>query len=574
MVDTLPQHWQRSMRHVRNRLTGQFFLRTLFVVMPVCLLALLVCLTAFLWIRIPISVDFRWILLGLFTVLGVILSLAFALWNYPTTELCAAEIDLRFGLKERLSTYIWLDEKNANTLAGQALRDDLQNRSMADSLSQKFPIKLSWPAISITLFMLGLSLLMVIFDIPMFNSGEPNLANLPMTPLGEKQAEVVAENRQKLQKLVAAQKQDQAELTKEMKEILADIEKVTKEDLDPNDPEDVREQVQKIRDVEQKIQERIDRLQGEQERKRKLAQELAQMEKAFGKKNETPDGPAKDLMEALKKGDAEKIDKEIAKLQEQMENQKIDEEQQKKLQEQIEALQNRLPEEKQLAQKQEALEKQLEKFAKENQPEGNSQDKEKLAQEKKEIQNQLNNLETLKEVAKNAKECQQCLKQGDGKKAAEKLAQMAKDMKDLNGQMQLMQNKLNEDEKKQIAKMQANRAQLQQIREQMLAQLDNQNRNQNGKDGMATGPRPSQETDPTKSVEERTKGEFNKDTQLTISGYRSGGSFKKIPAKQMHSSFRESQQRAQEVIEQQRIVPQEAEILRQYFEKLSGEKSK
>jgi GNAT superfamily N-acetyltransferase len=74
--------------------------------------------------------------------LGMVYSI-FNLWRRSTSQLDAAvEVDRRFGLKERLSSALALDEQAAGSSVGQALIADAEGRAARIDVRDQFPIRL------------------------------------------------------------------------------------------------------------------------------------------------------------------------------------------------------------------------------------------------------------------------------------------------------------------------------------------------------------------------------------------------------------------------------------------------
>jgi hypothetical protein len=69
-------------------------------------------------------------------------------------------------------------------------------------------------------------------------------------------------------------------------------------------------------------------------------------------------------------------------------------------------------------------------------------------------------------------------------------------------------------------------------------------------------------------VQEDDKGE------LRISGFRRGGTFSRIPAREVGGAFRQAQQDAPGAIERQRVPPDAADIITGYYDNLVGNKNR
>jgi hypothetical protein len=76
-----------------------------------------------------------------------------------------------------------------------------------------------------------------------------------------------------------------------------------------------------------------------------------------------------------------------------------------------------------------------------------------------------------------------------------------------------------------------------------------------------------------KIVPQRQKGESDPKAQQRITGFMKGGTFARVPSKEVGGAFRQAVQDAPEAIERQRIPnPEAADMVKGYFQKLGGQR--
>lgn len=170
-----------------------------------------------------------------------------------------------------------------------------------------------------------------------------------------------------------------------------------------------------------------------------LAKELEQRRQQLGGDNALKEqlqklkdmgaGPADKAAQAMKQGDWSKALQEIDKLAKEIRDGKLDKAAQEQLAKQLEKMKDKLEAAAEAHQQAMAdLKKQIEQ----QQRQGNLAKAGELQQKLDQMQKQQAQMDRLQQLAKQMAQAQQGLKQGDGKKAADAMAQMAKQL----GQMQ------------------------------------------------------------------------------------------------------------------------------------------
>jgi hypothetical protein len=91
-----------------------------------------------------------------------------------------------------------------------------------------------------------------------------------------------------------------------------------------------------------------------------------------------------------------------------------------------------------------------------------------------------------------------------------------------------------------------------------------------GGQGPPGGRRPvGEEPKNSKIKDDRLPGQLDPSGQMQISGFSRGGTFSKIPAREVGGAFKQAVQEAPEAIERQQIPPDAADIAKGYFQKLA-----
>jgi hypothetical protein len=342
-------------------------------------------------------------------------------WTYlfRLPELDAAiELDRRFGLKERVSSSLALDESDLETPAGKALLNDTVSRVRKLDVEAKFPLVMN------------------------------NRAWLPVPPLALAIAFCfLADPTQSLQSDAVA---NTVEIKKQIKESLAPLPKQIgqiREKAEENKMPELADQLRKLeegsRDLAKKDE--TDRTQALsklndlakelEQRKEKLAEGGKFKEQLAAMKN-LPTGPADKLAQDLKNGEFNKALKELDKLQKLLAQGKLDPQQQKELADQMNAMKESMQKMVDAQQKmQEKLQEQVEK-AKQA---GDTKTAQNLQQQLNQLQMQQPQMNKMKDLASKMGQCSQCMKDGNSGEAQMALNKMAADLQAMQAEMSEME---------------------------------------------------------------------------------------------------------------------------------------
>lgn len=417
---------KRQVGRAQRRLIGQQFLSivvwSLFATLLVAAIGLAVPKIWALNLKADVW-TYSWIGGGL--ALGL---LAASIWTYVVRRSsidAAIELDRRFGLKERVSSTLALNEQERASEVGQALVEDAIRKVGRIDVSEQFRVQPNW---RFALPVIPAAVITGLLFVP--DAALENKATASTQAQAEIKKKVTAEIEKLKQKLnKPAEKKPETEeelqtdnLLKEVSKKLNDLQ--NKEGLD-------KKQVQiKINEMAKDIEKRQQELGGAKEMKKQLDR-LGKVEQ----------GPAEKLADALKDGDFKEAMKQLEQLKDNMKDGKLDDKAKEQLAKQLDQLQQKLNDmamEKKEAR--EKLEQEINKKLAQGDNEGAQKLQEKLDQMNKGGKQAENMLDKL---AQKMGQCAECMKQGNGgdpKEAGEKLDQLAKAMKEAQDQLDQLQN--------------------------------------------------------------------------------------------------------------------------------------
>ena len=296
-------HLLKEIRRVQRRMALQRFLD----VLGWCWLASLVAAAFVIGTArfYPLGIaDWQW-LAGLLAAGLAAAAVRALLFATPPLE-AAMEIDHRFALKERVSSALAMHPADRETVAGQALIDDADERLRHIAIAEKFPVR---PPRRILLPLLPALLIVavMVFRPPLTETvAEATEAAAVQPPLEVKKS---AEDLR--QRLVERRKQAEKDGLKDATELLKQLEERTKELQKQTQREQALVQ---LKDLAQVLQERRQQLGGGSEALKRQMEKIANV----------PRGPADELAKALSKGDFQKAAQALEKLQKELAGSKID----------------------------------------------------------------------------------------------------------------------------------------------------------------------------------------------------------------------------------------------------------
>jgi hypothetical protein len=531
---------ERQVRRARRRLIWQVLAHHVLLGASIALLvaAAWFLIQPFALARLDEAV--RWAVPAAFLGAGVLAALVRTWLTAPNRIAAALAVDERFVLRERVTTLLTLSQAQADSSVGQALLDDVHQRVSGLTMGERFPLTLPWRTTVAPLGALTIAALALCFE-PFLSSLRFNFGGTQTAQAYDvREAEQQLDN---LRKVTALPKNALEPKTEELKELEAEWDKLINRQLDLNDQEKVRERVNELRKLEDKLKDRLESVKEKVEKNDALRRELDKL--AAGDKK-LQDGPAKDFHDALAKGQFAKAKDVLEKLQKDLKNDKLSKDEQKKLAEQFRQIQQKL---QRLLDENETI-KQLEKDAAEGKLDPEAL--ERAMEQFKDLQD-LGNV--LGDLAKG-------LGQGRGDEAGEALARALRQLGDIE---------LSEEELKKLLKCEGD------LDEALKALLKCCQGHCNGLGKQASkmpgAERPIDPNDPeTKAKNERQKAEIDPRAEQRITGFVRGGTFTKVPARAVEGAFQQAVQEAPEAIDRQRIPDDAADIARGYFRKLGNQK--
>lgn len=329
----------------------------------------------------------------------------------------AIEIDRRFGLKERVSSTLALDEESQSTEIGEALVADAEHRVRRIDVRERFSVGFSWRNLLPILPAVALAILMLLVaDVRL----APKKVEAKETPVEDK--EQVIEAQKQLKKKIQQQRKKAEELgLKDAEELLKQIEKAV-QDIDKKAQGDRKKTMVQLNDLKKKIEEQRKKSGGAEDLKKQLQQ--------LGKPQQ---GPADKMANAMRRGDFGKAMKALKELQKKVENGELDKEEAKKqLQKQMEQMQKKMQEMADANKKaMENLQKQIDDAKKA----GDKQKQQQLQKQMDQMQQQQQQAQQMQKLAQQMGEVAKAMKAGDKAAAAQQLQQMAQQMQQMQQQM-------------------------------------------------------------------------------------------------------------------------------------------
>jgi hypothetical protein len=546
MTNRAPQPVETQMRRVRRRLFAQTLLRTLLWAAGggLAALGLWFVLQPLAWPEPGAAVH--WTVTGVLLGLALLFAVTWAVWFRPSSVEAALALDERFALRERVTTWLLLDAETASSPAGQALHADVAKRVGGLRVADQFPVRTDLRHLLAPAF--GAVLCLVCFF------AGPALGDL-LSRIGPGTGTVqTPELREALEnvKKVVLKPRDEPALSKEQKELDDALAKLLDKPL-PENQEQVRERVQELRRLEEKIQERLSTLQEQVHRGDRLKKQLEKLAQgADAKKSDDPKkGEANDLEDALAKGNVEKAMEALEKLSKKLKDKGVSQKELAQLAQQLHELQQRLQRLMDMRDLQENLQRELEQ--------GNLTPE----QMKEMLEREMGNLQDLKDLT-------EMLKELNDRLAKDPQGAM-KALERLKGK--LMKLKLSEDE---LDDLENQGELLGQAREAMLLALQRLNQpgpipGKEASDSPGFGKRPFGKEQSSKVRAERQRAKIDPAGEQNVT-WSGSAEFKKVPAGEVGGVVRQSAQNAYQALDRQRIPPDAAEMTRRYFEKLAAPK--
>ncbi|MFO0937896.1 MAG: hypothetical protein U0798_15445 [Gemmataceae bacterium] len=554
----------RGVRSARRRLITQLLVNRLAVAWSIALALGLVWILVEPLLFSSVNETQKWYVIGglfaLATTVVVGLTARFA----PTQQTAALEFDGRFALNERVTTALSLDEASKATPAGQAVMSDALQKVASIKVREKFPVKPRWHAMLPPTFA-AMIVLAWIYATPdrvrqLMAGEESTTAKLDPLAVAKTEAKKPTST---FTKIRTRDELDRTNKSEKLKELEADLEKLNEKfdrDRDMADPNKAREKVTELTKLEDKMK------QFKEEKFQKLAQldqKMQELER-LSRDPDFSDGPAKELNNALAKGDLKKAREEVDELKKKAKKGEMNEQDKQKLEKQMEKMKNEVERLAKDREKEKKLEDMIKK-AKEQGKDAESLERE-LEQMKKENASSEREME---ELAQKMKKAQEALQQGNMEDLADQLEKIGSQLKEMDGDLkdledveQYLQN-LKQEKKKACKECNGNGdCEGDEAKEKDYAKWSEKGRPGMGKRG--------EEKDDTSSIEEKQKGLFDPRGKKVYGGGVRGPAFTKKSSVELGKQIQEAVQEAPSAVDAQRLPRDARDSVKEYFENLGG----
>lgn len=570
---TLPP-LQRQLHRVRRRLFLQVVLDSLLIGSAAGLAAAACWLAAQPHLVVGATPLARWSVAGGIFALACLAAAVAAGFRRPSALAAALEIDQRFGLKERVTTSLTLAPADASSPAAAALLDDVNARVAKLAVPERFPVRLkrrAWlvPVTAALVALVGL------FYKPAAVTPKAD-AEQPLAAAPEVRQEI-DKKMEKLHKRAEEKQADKKDRSAELERLEADLDRLTRQPRETK--EQARELVKDLAGIEEQIKKREQELTKHADALKEQMKQLARTTR----KNQS-EGPAKELKQALDKGDVQKAreemdrlskqlkaEEEADKLKKKLDDKNLSKEEREKTEEKLKQLQSKQmskEEKEQLGRQMQEIKEKVKRLSrKKEDKEKELRDKaDKGEMSKDQLQSELDqldrdasrlsdqDLEKMEKLADKLDQAQKSLQEGDGKKASELLEEAGNEMGQLDDESELKElgERLKDCEEGKGA---------------MCDALD-------GKPVPAAGRRRESKDAVTNSKDQREHATMDKG-KLNIIDTLPGEGFKgpKKPA-ELTEEIRRASQEAPEAIDRQKLPRSASDMAKGYFDKMRGDRDK
>jgi len=544
----------RQVRRVRRRLWLRNLCKGVFLGWTIAFLAAAAYFVTRTLIWGPCSDLESWLTFGSAIGLGIVGGLIAAILRSPDMAESALALDDKFLLKERVTTFMTLPPDRAATPAGQALLEDVHDKVARLDVLKQFPLRLRGSQVMLPICTAALAVVALLFT-PQLKFSNVRASAQAKLAANTKDAQLQLDA---LKKNHFEDKTKDKNLSKGTKDIEDELQKLLDKQLDPKDENKVREHIQEMRTIEDKLKERMQEMKNLEHKNKDIEKVLEQLDKLdkLGKKMDK-DGPAKDFQDALAKGNLKKALDELDKLEKKLKNDGLSKDDKEKLAQQLKDLKDRLDRLSDHKDEQEQLQKDFQ---------DGKITEDQLHREQERLKEESQDLADLQDLG----DLLEDLRKG--------LGGMGGGGKGFQGKLERLKGKFDIDEDE-FQRLLAEQEGLEQARLLLLGGCEcdregnlpggmgkKMSKNPGGKRPVGEDPKDS------KIIDQRQHAATDRKGQMRITGFTKGGSFSKIPAKEVGGAFQQADQQSSEVIDRQRIPADAADVARGYFEKLGGQK--
>ncbi len=384
------------------------------------LIATLAIVARSIWVLPTAIPQWDWAWIGGSTIVAFVVAATLTWITSPPDLSVAAEIDERFGLKQRLGSVLAMSPSDRQSPLSQDLIDDAARRAGQLQLGERFPLafsRLGWlPVLPMVLIAIAIC----------FGPATRNIANSRPSAELIVQAEQVKKSTESLKKKIQQQRR-KAEATglKNAAELFAKLE-ADVDKLAERESAKPKETLIAINDIKKQLDDR---------RKQLAAPES--MRESLSKMGEHERGPAEQVVKAMQEGDFAKAKEQAKALAEKLRSDKLTDAEKQALQKQIEKVKDQL---KQTAEQHEAKKQDLQQKIEQAKQAGRSDEAAKMQQELNELQAQDGQMQQMQQMAESMQAAADAMAQGDAEQAGEALESIADQLGQMQDSMEELQD--------------------------------------------------------------------------------------------------------------------------------------
>lgn len=499
----------------------------------------------------------NWIAFWLIGSLAValIVSVVDAWWHAPTRIDVAAEVDRRFGLRERLSSTLAVSQAESSSTASslskspfaEALTADASTRAGRLHIADQFPLRATKNAwLPLSLVPILAAMIMVVEPAAIVD--QPSAANVDASEV--RQVKTAAANLKK--RLQQQRKSADEKGLKEASELFQNMERQL-DQITKSRSLNRKDALIQLNELKDQIQERKDRI-GSPEQ---LKQMLSQMKGLEG-------GPAEKIADQIQKGNFGKAAEGMKKLAEKIKKGELSDQEKKKLAEQIKKLGDQL---KKATEQHKQAKQELREKIEQAKKEGRSEDAAKMQQKLNQAEAADSQMKQMQEMSQAMQSAADAMQKGDSQAAADALSEMSDELGDMQSAMSELEG------------LQSALDDLSQSKNQMGCKSCNgdgcQNCMGNGEGdkpgngmgkGAGKGDRPEEETD-TNAYDTQVRGDVKRGRAI-IAGFADGPNRKGVTREEIQSVIEAAISEDSDPLEDQVLPREEREQTRQYFDRL------
>jgi uncharacterized coiled-coil DUF342 family protein len=513
------------------------------------------------WVVEAPAAWLKWVVFGGLAAVSTVVAVWRAVRVTPTRARAALELDQRFELKERVTTALGLSGPELATPAGQAVAADAAERAAGLKVGTRFPVALRWHSAAVPV--LAAALVGVTFFYHPTVGQTADGADDPAKKTAD--AAKLAEQKKNPTPFTAQNKPaelaargDKSKALKELEESLNEMMKKYDKDSD-KDAEKAREKATELTQAAERTKKFTE---DKYQKLARLEKQLEQLDR-LTKDEEFQKGPAKELNDALAKGDLQKAAKDLDELKKKVQDKKLSDEEKKQLAQQLEKMKEEIKRQAKNQERQQQLKELIQKARQEG------RDAESLERELKALEDdQKMAQETTKQLAEKFQKAQEAMKQGNFEEAAKELEQAGQALKDIEADLKDLEDaedylqRLKEEAKK-ACKNCNGQCDSDKVQEKDWAEWS-----EFGRPGAG---RRAEESDTTNSVDKRHRGLFDPKGKKSYGGATRGPAFKKATTAELGPAISEAAQEAPKATDDPRFPRDARETVKEYFQKLGDQ---